>query len=122
MNNHAVLGVFDDVDEAELARAALLSDGFDAAALELKVHNDEAGPVQGNFYVGNTPSESEQHVYDPNYAKPVQRAQCMLVVDAGDAATAARASAILAGFGARDPDRLSAAGPATPHRPGAAAQ
>ncbi len=117
MIEHAVMGVFDDFDKAEEARAALLADGFDAAALELKVHNDEAGPVEGNFYVGNTPSESEQHVYDSNYVA-VQRAQCMLVVDANDAATAARAGAIMAGFGARDPNQLSAAGPARPHQPG----
>ncbi|NHZ90497.1 hypothetical protein F2P45_15930 [Massilia sp. CCM 8733] len=118
MFEHAVLGIFDDVDRAEEARAALLADGFDASALELKVHNDEAGPVEGNFYVGNTPSESEQHVYDSNDANPVQRAQCMLVVDANDAATAARACAIMAGFGARDPNRLSAADPTRPHQPG----
>ncbi|NHZ98950.1 hypothetical protein [Massilia sp. CCM 8734] len=110
MIEHAVLGVFDDLDKAGQARAALLADGFDADALELKVHNDEAGPVEGNFYVGNTPSESAQHVYDRNYANPVQRAQCLLVVDANDAAMAARAGAIMAGFGARDPNQLSATG------------
>ncbi|HEX8610792.1 MAG TPA: hypothetical protein VF800_05830 [Telluria sp.] len=122
MIEHAVLGVFDDFDKAEEARAALLADGFEGDALELKVHNDEAGPVEGNFYVGNTPSESEEHVYATNYANPVQRAQCMLVVDADDAATAARAGAIMAGFGARDPDQLSGAGAAKAHQPGTSAQ
>ncbi|MFB9245571.1 hypothetical protein IV454_27585 [Massilia antarctica] len=111
MINHAVMGMFDKFDTAEQARAALLADGFGSDALELKVHDDEAGPVEGNFLVGNTPIESDQHVYDRNYANPAQRGQCMLMVNAVDAATAARASAILAGFGARDPDRLSGARP-----------
>ncbi|CUI03618.1 hypothetical protein [Massilia antarctica] len=111
MINHAVMGVFDKVDTAEQARAALLADGFGSDALELKVHDDEAGPVEGNFLVGNTPIESDQHVYDRNYANPVQRGQCILMVNAADAATAACASAILAGLGARDPDRLSGARP-----------
>ncbi|MDQ1816706.1 hypothetical protein RBA41_25730 [Massilia sp. CCM 9210] len=109
MINHAVLGVFDEFEKAEQAHAALLADGFGSDALELKVHNDEAGPVEGNFLVGNTPIESEEHVYERNYARPVQRGQCVLIVDAADPATAARASAILAGFGARDPDQLAGA-------------
>ena len=121
MINHAVMGVFDDFDKAEQARAALMADGFDADALELKVHNDEAGPVEGNFYVGNTPSESAEHVYERNY-NAVQRAQCMLVVDAADPATGARASAIMAGFGARDPDQLTATGAAGAHQADTSAQ
>ncbi|MDM5178042.1 hypothetical protein PO883_12655 [Massilia sp. DJPM01] len=64
MINHAVMGVFDAFDTAQQARAALLADGFGADALELKVHDDEAGPVEGNFLVGNTPVESEEHVYE----------------------------------------------------------
>ena len=101
---NAIVRVFDGYDNAQQARAALLADGFDEAAVSLTINNDEAGPVEGNFYVGNTPTESQHHRYDNNYANIEQRSQCLLTVHAPNLALKARAEGILAGFGARDPD------------------
>ena len=98
---NAVARIFDVVERAQRAREALLADGFDAADIRLSVANDEAGPAQGNFTVGNSPTESERHTYDRNYAKPRHSAQCILTVAVADAALAARADAILARHGAR---------------------
>ena len=98
---NAVARIFDGVERAQRAREALLAEGFKAADILVSVANDEAGPVRGNFTVGNSPSESEQHTYDRNYARPRHGAQCILTVAADDAALAARADAILARHGAR---------------------
>lgn len=102
--SNPIVRVFDGYDNAQQARAALLADGFDDGAVSLTINNDEAGPVEGNFTVGNTPVESEHHRYDNNYARIAQRSQCLLTVDAPDRARAERAQAILREFGARDPD------------------
>ena len=98
---HAVVRIFDVFEHAEEARAALLADGFDPAEISFSIANDEAGPVEGNFTVGNLPVESDRHTYDRNYAKPNQTAQCLFTVAASDAVQAGRADAILARFGAR---------------------
>ena len=100
----AMVRVFDSFESAGRARDALLADGFPEGAVALDILSDEAGPVEGNFTVGNSPVESEGHVYASNYANPVERGHCVLAIEAGDPATAARADAILVGFGARNPD------------------
>jgi hypothetical protein len=98
---NAVVRIFDVFERAQRARDALLNEGFDAGDILVSVANDEAGPVQGNFTVGNSPVESERHTYDRNYAKPRHSAQCIMTVAAADAVLAARADAILARYGAR---------------------
>ena len=103
MLKSGIIRVFDGVDVAEQARAALLAEGFDADAVELVSRADEAGPVEGSFTVGNTPMESDAHRYDDNY-RMAERAECLMTVQAGSAAMAERAAAVLARFGARDPD------------------
>lgn len=105
MFNHAIVMIFDEFDQADQARKALLAEGFDADAVQLNISNDEAGPVEGNFYVGNSPSESEHHTYDANYARIRQPSQCIMTVAAADAAGASTASAILGRFGARHMDQ-----------------
>jgi hypothetical protein len=97
----AVVRVFDAFDRAQRAREALLADGFDRSDVTLSVANDEAGPVEGNFTVGNMPVESDRHTYDRNYANIQQVAQCIMTVTAADEAMAARADGLLARFGAR---------------------
>ncbi len=98
---HAVVRIFDVFERAQKAREALLTEGFGAAEIVLSIANDEAGPVEGNFTVGNLPVESDRHTYDRNYANPNQTAQCLFTVAASDAAQAARADAVLARFGGR---------------------
>lgn len=108
--NQPVVRIFDVFERAEQARQALLAEGFDAGGVSLHISDDEAGPVKGNFTVGNSPTESQHHTYQRNYASIGQVAQCILSVDAADAASAARADAILARFGARDTDPARRAG------------
>lgn len=104
MMNHAIVRIFDVYDHAQSARDALLAEGFAPDGVTMSIANDEAGPVEGNFTVGNSPVESQGHTYERNYAKPQQAGQCLITVAADDESSAARAAGILARFGARDAD------------------
>ncbi len=75
--------------------------------MTLSIANDEAGPVIGNFTVGNTPMESDSHTYQRNYADVEQPGHCLVTVAVGDAMLASRAESILDRFGARDADPLA---------------
>ena len=99
-----VVRVFDAFDQAEHARDLLFSQGFATEAIELSVREDEAGPTEGNFTVGNSSVGSIQHTYDTNYAHILFRGQCMVTVLARGTAQAAHACLILERFGGRDPD------------------
>lgn len=101
---NAIVRIFDGFEAAQQAREALLAEGFAADDVNVSVANDEAGPVEGNFTVGNSPVEDLSHTYDRNYAKPIQTAHCIMTVTAPDAALAVRAAAILAQHGARGID------------------
>lgn len=98
---HAVVRIFDVFERAQRAREALLAEGYDPGEITVSVANDEAGPVEGNFTVGNSPVESDGHTYDRNYAQTNQTAQCLVTVAAPNASRAGQADAILARFGAR---------------------
>lgn len=104
----AIVRIFDVVDLAQEARKALLAEGFDADDVTLSIANDEAGPVIGNFTVGNSPIESDSHTYERNYADVAPSAHCLVTVAVGDAALATRAASIMERFGARDADPLAA--------------
>ena len=96
-----VVRIFDVYEQAQQAREALLAEGFDGDAVSMSIANDEAGPVAGNFTVGNMPIESDSHTYDRNYADAGQAAKCLVSITVDDAAMAARAGAVLERFGAR---------------------
>ncbi|WP_426101250.1 hypothetical protein [Massilia sp. TSP1-1-2] len=98
---NAVVRIFDAFERAQVAREALLAEGFEASDILVSVANDEAGPVHGNFTVGNSPVESDSHTYERNYANPARNVHCIMTVAAADAALAGRADAILAQHGAR---------------------
>ncbi len=101
---HAMIRVFDVYTQAEQARDALLAQGFRSEHVQLIVRDDEAGPVEGNFTVGNEPIESQHHTYDRNYAGATQRGHCMITIEESNPSLTALAEAILTRFGARDPD------------------
>jgi len=48
-----LLRSFGTLDEMMAARQALLAAGLPADRIETRVIQDEAGPVEGNFLVGN---------------------------------------------------------------------
>lgn len=101
---HELIRTYDRFDDAEAARQALLGSGFRPDAVHLSVSGDEAGPVEGNFVVGNgEPSAGGADAYDSNYADPVHRGIYRLIVDAESEAQDARARAVLDGRGATDP-------------------
>ena len=53
-----VLRMYDTLDHAEMARNALLAAGYDRDQVQIEAMNGEAGPVAGNFTVGNSSDHS----------------------------------------------------------------
>lgn len=52
------LRMYDTLDHAETARKALLAAGYDKEQVQIEAINSEAGPVAGNFTVGNRSDHS----------------------------------------------------------------
>ncbi|MFL6674391.1 MAG: hypothetical protein ACJ8LG_13995 [Massilia sp.] len=94
--------VFDDFNAAERARAEFVSYGFDPAAVQLSVRDDEAGPVQGNFQVGDAPAAAGSDEYKDAFANPVQRGTCILTITPVDPSQTRYAIALLARYGVID--------------------
>jgi hypothetical protein len=110
--------IFDDFDAAERARQELIKYGFDAAGVNLEVRADEAGPVEGNFVVGDNPEAAGGSDYKQTFANPTYRGLCMLTIAPTSAAQSEYAVALLARYGvteATPPGRAQAEpGPAGP--------
>ncbi|MBE3026337.1 hypothetical protein GQ37_009725 [Janthinobacterium sp. BJB1] len=103
-----LIRVFDHFADAERARGALLADGFAPHAVQLDAGDDEAGPVQGNFTVGNrdtltgrlerainTVFGGDNHMYGRNYGTTAFRGMFRLIVAVGTAQERERAHAIV---------------------------
>ena len=108
-----IVKVFDRYEDAEQARSALLAAGFAPGQVRLQCNEDEAGPVEGNFLVGNGRrpgraggvSSAADHgdlPYELNYDHPELRGLHLLLLDVPSDEQRARAEEILGGFGARD--------------------
>lgn len=95
--------VFDDFAAAERARDELLAYGFQKAAVELTVRDDEAGPVKGNFTVGDNPAAAGGTDYKATFANPTHRGGCMLAITPFDPAQAKYAIALMARYGVSEP-------------------
>jgi hypothetical protein len=54
-----VLRMYDTLASAELARDALLAAGYSMDQVQIEAMNSEAGPVAGNFTVGNSSDHSD---------------------------------------------------------------
>ena len=54
-----VLRMYDTLAKAELARDALLAAGYSTDQVQIEAMNSEAGPVAGNFIVGNSSDHSD---------------------------------------------------------------
>lgn len=103
-----LIRVFDHFADAERARDALLADGFFPHAVQLDAGDDEAGPVQGNFTVGNRDTFTgrlerainavfggDNHMYRRNYGTTAFRGMFRLIVAVSDPQEQARAHAIV---------------------------
>lgn len=112
MANTQLVRIFDEYADAEGARDALLAAGFSNDEVRLTVRDDEAGPVEGNFTVGNATEApggmgEGRHTYARNDGNIAERGRSMLVLSAAGAAQAAQAAAILDRFGGRDIEALT---------------
>lgn len=121
---NTLVRIYDELSYAENARNELLRAGFDASRMHLSVRNDESGPVEGNFYVGdpvdsNRDTQSEHHGiggflrflidsdkddYNGTFRHVVQRATYMLTIHAGNEEETATACEITARHGALPTD------------------
>ena len=95
----------DHFDDADRARSALLDAGFAPANVHLSARHDEAGAVEGNFFIGNGAREAPGDEYENDFAAPVQRASNMLEVEVQEAGDRERATEIMMRFHPVDVDR-----------------
>ncbi len=111
---NTLVRAYDSLSHADNVRKELLASGFPSSSVHLASKEDEAGPVQGNFTVGNADSDKgvvrglvelltggEDDSYRDNYSDVEQRGTCLLTVDANDDEQLARASDILNRSGAK---------------------
>lgn len=111
---------FDNLDAATQARQAVIDAGVDPELVQTHVIQDEAGPVEGNFLIGNgrTAHGGEPSAvlagpdvpYESNFEHVVTRGVHMVMVHAADPALRERVQAILAQLGGVDPQARAAAG------------
>jgi hypothetical protein len=109
---HPLIYVFDDFDTAQKARAELIQYGFSNDAVELRISDDEAGPVQGNFTVGDSTHATPGHDYSTTFGTVAHRGNCMLMIAPGSPTHAQYAIALMARYGVSDPGA-----PVTPAAP-----
>ena len=111
--------IFGKLQDAENAREALRAEGFLRDRIQLTSLQDEAGPVEGNFVVGNSKQDTVEHsefsnrlggegdnTYQHNFARTMERGMYMLVVEARDETECGRAAEIMKLHGATDVDEL----------------
>ena len=73
---------FSTFEHAEAAKTAVLSFGVSPDAVQLQALQDEAGPVEGNFLVGNGRVSPDKSAYESNFANAVAHGSCLLVLSA----------------------------------------
>jgi hypothetical protein len=117
--SNTLVKIYDDFSAAQNARDQLLASGFPPSSVQLSARDDEAGPVEGNFTVGNGrdqggqtsgwfgPKDGSSDPYTRDFANVVQRGIYMLTVDASDDDESARANDIMNRAGPGDADRMN---------------
>ncbi len=126
---NTLVRVYDALSHAENARDELIHAGFDASRMHLSVRDDESGPVEGNFYVGNPVDsnsdtgsgpgiggflksliDSDKDDYNSTFRNPVQRGTYMLTIHAANGEEVSAACEITARHGALPTDNGTCGG------------
>ena len=102
--------IYDTLEAASQAGSALVGAGFASERIVIDVHEDEAGPAEGNFILGNG-RDTTRGIGDPaawqpyasNFRSSRGQRTTMLTVEAADDALRDEAAAIAARFGGRTP-------------------
>ena len=112
---------FDQLEAATAARQAVVATGVNPDLVQVQVIQDEAGPVEGNFWIGNgrTAHGGEPGAvlagpevpYDENFREVVNRGVHLVLVHVTDAAVRERVQGILEQQGGVDPQARAAAAP-----------
>jgi hypothetical protein len=112
--------VFDDFATAERVREEMLSYGFDPAGVQLTAAEDEAGPVKGNFTVGDYTTVKGGCDYKDSFANPTQRGCLTLTILPVDPTQTEYAIKLLARYGICEapaaPAQAAPGGAASPPR------
>lgn len=96
-----LLRMYDTLDHAEMARNALLAAGYSADQVQIEAMNSEAGPVAGNFTVGNSSDHSDHSGigdsgdYSENFERVRQGAIIKLTVAVDSDSSHAQANQVL---------------------------
>ena len=110
----ALIYVFDDFDMAQKARGELIQYGFGNDAVERRISDDEAGPVQGNFTVGDSCHATPGSDYASTFGTVAHRGNCMLMIAPSSPTHSQYAIALMPRYGITYP-----ADPAAPPAGGA---
>ncbi|RZI54314.1 MAG: hypothetical protein EOP12_03575 [Pseudomonas sp.] len=108
LGGNGLVRSFATLERAEAARIAVLSFGVSPDAVQLQVLQDEAGPVKGNFLVGNgRESRVDTSAYEANFANPVARGSCLLLLITIPEDQRSKVEAALKEFGGADVDAIA---------------
>lgn len=103
-----MLRTFEAYAHAQQAREALLGTGFSPEAVRLESIDDEAGPVEGNFVIGNGRGVNDESPAQPDYCsnfeRTVERGVHLLVIAVQDDAQRRRVDELVSPLGGVDPE------------------
>lgn len=99
-----IIRMLPSFEAADAARKSLLAEGFDVDDIGVNVTTDEAGPAEGNFYVGDSPAVKGGSDYEDVFKPPERGDLCMMTVTVVDVFQQERATAILESNGGTNAD------------------
>lgn len=128
---HTLIYSYDTLFDAESAQQQLMAAGIAADSIHLTVTQDEAGPMEGNFTVGNgrgeshdrpgvadnSPSGVQNHeVYERDFQPAAQHGTILLTVDLDAEDEEPRVTEILERYGGNNLQTLGQGPRAEPGR------
>jgi hypothetical protein len=101
---HVAIMMFADFDTALAARKAIIEQNApDVAEVSVEVRDDEAGPVESNFVIGNKRHDGKQTgEYDEQFRPPAVHGAIPLIAWCSSDDAVARVKAHLRELGGRD--------------------